>query len=193
MRIELSRYVHRCGLVALPFLFCALAGCGIGGKGSVSGTVTVNGKPLSMGMIVFTPASGTPVAAEISDGKYEATGVPTGEVKVSLDLHNLKLIADQAKSGMKGMAGMAAKFGKGGDVNKEKSLNPGGANMAKMPEGAKEMLAKQQQSAGDAKRRQKEALALLPEIPEKYTDPAQSGWTLKVSGGSNTFDAKVTK
>jgi hypothetical protein len=187
MRTGHSRLFHRCGFVLLPLLFCALAGCG-GGKGSVSGTVTVNDKPLPMGMIVFTPATGAAVAAEIKDGKYEAVGVPAGDVKVSLDLRNLKLIADQSK----GAGGMAAQFGKSADPVKEQSLKPSASN-PKMPAEAKAQLAEQMKSMAEANRLQKEALALLPQIPEKYTNPDQSGWTLKVSGGSNTFDAKVTK
>ncbi|MBP3960862.1 hypothetical protein J8F10_37040 [Gemmata sp. G18] len=145
-----------------------------------------------MGNIVFTPESGPSVVAEIHDGKYSAEGVPTGDVKVSLDLRNLKTIAEQTAP-KTGPAGMAAKFGKmsGDDAAKQKSLNPGaGANI---PPEAKEQLAQQQKNSAEASRLQKETLPLISGIPEKYSDPNQSGWTVKVSRGDNTFDAKVTK
>jgi hypothetical protein len=187
------RWTRLCGFVALAVLLVTSAsGCG-GGKGNVSGEVTVGGKPLPMGIITFTPATGSAVSAEIVDGKYNAVGVPVGTVNVSLDLSHLKELS--GKGGPQGgAAAMAAKFGKGEDEAKQKSMHPEKASgMPAMPEGAKEYFAKQKQASADTGRKVKDALALLPEIPQKYTDPKQSGWTLNVSKGDNTFDAKVTK
>lgn len=181
--------LRRWGILALPLFLVAVAG-GCGGKGNVSGTVTVNGKPLPMGSIVFTPEHGPAVAAEIVDGKYSAVGVPAGDVKVSLNLSNLQLLADQAKP-KTGVEAMAAKFGKGSEGAKKASMNPG-ANPHLPPE-AKEQVAAQQKASEEANRRQKEALSLLKEIPQKYTDPNTSGWTVKVSVTGTTFDANVTK
>ncbi len=188
------RFTRFCVAIALASLLVTFAsGCGGGGKGTVSGEVTVGGKPLPMGIIVFTPDSGPAVAAEILDGKYSAVGVPSGNVSVSLDLNSLKQQAEKAgpKSGG-GAAAVAAKFGKSDDVGKQKSMAPGTGGPG-MPDEAKEYYAKQKESNAEAGRRIKDALVLLPEIPEKYSDPKLSGWSLKVSKGDNTFDAKVVK
>jgi hypothetical protein len=51
----------------------ALLGCGQGGRVSVEGTVTLDGKPLKEGTVQFTPLAGTngPTAgANIVDGKF---------------------------------------------------------------------------------------------------------------------------
>lgn len=191
MWVRHRRFARSCGAIALASLLVTFAsGCG-GGKGTVSGEVTVDGKPMPMGIIVFTPDSGLAVAAEIVDGKYSAVGVPSGNVSVSLDLNSLKQQAEKAAP-KSGAAGMAAKFGKSDDPAKQKSMAPGGGGPA-MPDVAKEYYANQKDANVEAGRRIKEALALLPQIPEKYTDPKKSGWTLKVSRGENTFDAKVAK
>jgi hypothetical protein len=145
-----------------------------------------------MGVIVFTPDTGASVSAEIVDGKYSAVGVPTGNVKVSLDLSGLKLIAEQeGRKGAGTATGMAAKFGKGPDAAKQKSMTP--PKGTEMPAKAKEQFALLEKTGAEAKHRSEEAIPLLKQIPDKYTDPNASGWTLKVSTGGNTFDAKVTK
>ncbi len=196
MRCGQNRSTWCVGALALSLcLLTFSSGCGKGGKGNVSGEVTVDGKPLPIGTIVFTPSQGPAVAAEIIDGKYSAIGVPTGDVKVSLDLNSLKMLADQAAP-KGGAVGMGAKFGKGApeDTTKKKSMAPtappGGVEM---PSEAKAQLAAQAQAGAEANRRSKDAVILFKLIPDKYTDPNASGWTLKVSSGDNTFDAKVTK
>ena len=196
MRCGQNRSTWCVGALALSLcLLTFSSGCGKGGKGNVSGEVTVAGKPLPIGTIVFTPSQGPAVAAEIIDGKYSAIGVPTGDVKVSLDLNSLKMLADQvAPKG--GAAAVGAAFGKGvpEDTTKKKSMAPtappGGVEM---PPEAKAQLAAQAQAGAEANRRSKDAVILFKLIPDKYTDPNASGWTLKVSSGDNTFDAKVTK
>jgi hypothetical protein len=58
-------------LVVLSGLFSA-SGCGPA-TATVSGEVTVDGKPLDRGLIVFSPAdsNGEPARARIQNGKYE--------------------------------------------------------------------------------------------------------------------------
>lgn len=55
--------------------------------GTVTGTVTLNGKPAKGGMISFMPASGgVPVTAAFdSNGIYKAENVPAGPVMVSVE------------------------------------------------------------------------------------------------------------
>lgn len=191
MRFGRANCVRRAGAGALLLLLALTGGCG-GGKGEVSGEVTVDGKPLTLGAIVFTPASGPAVAAEVVDGKYRATGVPTGDCKVSLDLSTLKqLVAQNAPK--TGAAAFGAKFGKGQDAAKEKSMNPSAGAMKEMPGEAKQQLQEQQKATAEGQRRAKDGAGQLTAVDAKYTDPNTSGWTIKVSVGANTFDAKVGK
>jgi hypothetical protein len=66
----------------------AVVGCG-GGKGSVSGAVTVDGESVDDGSIVFTPTGGAgrPVGTSIKDGKYaidDDRGLVAGAHKVEI-------------------------------------------------------------------------------------------------------------
>jgi hypothetical protein len=60
-----------------------VAGCG-GGKGSLSGTVTVKGKPLPAGTVTAKCADGTVAAGSVSNGRYQVDGVSRGTVKISV-------------------------------------------------------------------------------------------------------------
>jgi len=66
---------------------CALVAVGCDGSkfADVSGTVTVDGKPVETGSITFVPADGLSSTAggEIKDGKYSVK-VPVGMMKVSI-------------------------------------------------------------------------------------------------------------
>jgi hypothetical protein len=53
--------------------------------GSVEGKVTLNGKPLAKGKVVFHPKEGKPVEAEIKDGQYKAKDVPAGATTVVVE------------------------------------------------------------------------------------------------------------
>lgn len=74
-----SRLVTRLARVVGLAGLCALAGCGGGGDPNlvhVSGTVTVDGKPLPLGLIVFEPDPakgnrGQQGHADIKDGKFD--------------------------------------------------------------------------------------------------------------------------
>ncbi len=70
---------------ALLLALLALAGCGGGSMAEVSGTVTLDGKPIELGAIQFFPADGKSVTTggAIKDGRYSVQ-VPIGIKKVSL-------------------------------------------------------------------------------------------------------------
>ena len=75
------------GLTA--FLFAALfsSGCGdSSAKGTVSGNIKVNGKPLKSGLITFDSQVGKrdPYSAKIIDGYYQTTEIPVGATKISI-------------------------------------------------------------------------------------------------------------
>jgi hypothetical protein len=67
-------------------LALAPAGCG-NGKGDISGTVRVNGAPVSSGRVTFTSEkqNGTSVIGAIgTDGRYKVAGCPPGPVKITV-------------------------------------------------------------------------------------------------------------
>ena len=73
-------------LLAFCSVSLAAHGCSSdSSKGSVSGTVTLDGQPLQSGLIRFVPVDGqTPTAeATITDGEFSAE-VPVGEKQVSI-------------------------------------------------------------------------------------------------------------
>jgi hypothetical protein len=71
------------GLFVVGLVFAA--GCGSDpGRGSVKGKITVGGKPLAKGAIVFIPTTGNrdPYTAAITNGEYAMPDMPGGPAKV---------------------------------------------------------------------------------------------------------------
>jgi hypothetical protein len=71
-------------LSASAFAAFALAGCGAS-NARVSGNVTVDGRPIKFGTILFVGPAGTSVSARINDGAYEAVNVPVGQVRIAVE------------------------------------------------------------------------------------------------------------
>jgi len=81
-------------LFRIPVLVFAASICGCGGgsgepRGAVSGNVTMDGQPVELGQITFTPTgkTGTVTGAEIKGGKYsipKVDGPVVGGHKVSI-------------------------------------------------------------------------------------------------------------
>jgi hypothetical protein len=62
------------------FLIASATGCGNSGLAKVSGRVTVGGRPVTSGMIMFYPASGPGAVGEIMpDGTYTLTTYRSGD------------------------------------------------------------------------------------------------------------------
>jgi hypothetical protein len=73
-------------VISLCALSMATSGCSTeAGKGTVSGTVTLDGQPLKDGLIRFVPVDGQTATAEamIVDGEFRAL-LPIGEKRVSI-------------------------------------------------------------------------------------------------------------
>lgn len=71
--------------VLFGLALAALAGCAADTMAEVKGTVTVDGKPLAHGALVFTPVKDLPVTGcEVKDGAYTVR-VHLGEMKVSVN------------------------------------------------------------------------------------------------------------
>jgi hypothetical protein len=167
----------------MPALFLPAVGCAPG-KSPVSGTVTLDGKPVNAGTIVFVPAKGAAVSAQIQDGKYSAENVPQGDLKVSVDNRDIKIAVEEAQ-----------KFKRPGTGKETPSrLGPGAKIPANpsMPPEAKAAMEKQQHEMAESAKQTKEMIAKYRPIPEKYWDPNTSGLTCKVGKGPNTFDVPLS-
>lgn len=85
----MKKVASRIAAVSLASVVCLAAGCGQPGK--VSGVVTLDGAPLSTGVITFNPAVSGPSAygAIGADGRYElrtgaTAGLAAGEYVVTV-------------------------------------------------------------------------------------------------------------
>lgn len=74
-----------------PLLFLVLVGCGGGKPATVTGIVTIDGKPLSNGTVTYSPAGGGMKAIGLikSDGSYQIktnsdAGIDIGEYDVAV-------------------------------------------------------------------------------------------------------------
>lgn len=76
---------HRVGLAAcLAVLALAAAGCGPS-RATVSGKVTLHGKPVTAGTVLFVGANNQIATGKLDDeGRYVAPRVPLGSVKVGV-------------------------------------------------------------------------------------------------------------
>src|SRR5437016_971617 len=72
------------GPLAAGWLFLSLCGCGQS-RGKVSGTVSLEGKPLTLGTVVLTREGTAPINAVIAkDGTYTVQDVPYGKILVTV-------------------------------------------------------------------------------------------------------------
>lgn len=149
------------GLFVLPLALIAV-GCG-SGQGTVSGKVSYQGKDVPGGTVFILPSKGGSVSGAIKeDGTYSIAKVPSGPAKVTVETESVKP-ASAAPAQARGDASFYSKMPK----------PP--ADLAKGDVTIGPSL-----SRGDAKR-------YVP-IPAKYNDPDQSGLSLTVKGGKNSFD-----
>jgi hypothetical protein len=77
-----ARVAPRWGGGLAVCLALLVAGCS--SRGTVSGTVTYQGKPLPSGTVTFIPERGPAVTAVIDEGKYTAEKVAAGPAKVAV-------------------------------------------------------------------------------------------------------------
>jgi hypothetical protein len=67
-----------------PVLLFLLAGCS--SKGTVTGKITYQGKPLPVGTVVFVPEQGgQAITSDIRDGEYKIVKISPGPVKIAID------------------------------------------------------------------------------------------------------------
>jgi hypothetical protein len=156
-------------LVAL-LLLPVVAGCGPG-QGKVTGRVLYDGKPLPGGRVTFMPeGAANPVTVMLDEqGNYEAV-LPTGEVKVSVDNHELEPRPTLPTGIPPGLPGGAA---------------------AKLKEA---MRQNPQKASGAVDPRMHDKLPgkYVP-IPKKYFDYSKSGISFTVQRGDMKHDIELPK
>jgi hypothetical protein len=82
------------------FLVAALAGCG-DGKGTVNGTVTLDGESVANGAVTFVKTEGEPVreGAVIRNGSFQ-TRLPPGKYRV--EVNGRKVVGKKTQKGFNG-------------------------------------------------------------------------------------------
>src|SRR5436305_1236652 len=75
-------------ILGLAMLLLALAGCGMGAKADVIGTVRFDGRPLTSGSVNFIASDGRTVYSVIGpEGQYSIRGVALGKAQVTVVSH----------------------------------------------------------------------------------------------------------
>lgn len=169
-RILLQR-VFLPGMLAL--WVASAVGCG-GGKATVTGKVTIDGKPLPAGRISFVPSKGgAGVGADIKDGQYTVEKVPVGSVKVTVETTTIKTKIDA-------LTVAAQQFAR--------SQPPPNA---KVPENAKQSLEEERKEAEKKNQELKDLRTKYVPVPEKYGKDNETPITTEVKPGTNTFDVTL--
>ena len=96
--------MFRCKCVCAFYLALCLVALAVAARaaaaetGSVEGKVTVNGKPLAKGKVIFHPKESKPIEAEVKDGDYNAKDVPAGELPVTIEGDGVPKLFQLAKT-----------------------------------------------------------------------------------------------
>lgn len=164
--------------LAPAVLLVALCGCGGGSNaGSVQGKVTLDGKPVTGGTLVFYSETGSYSAGIRPDGTYSITDMPPGDMTVTVETEsvnpkNNKTVAYTGQSqggnkmyGGKGGSGGAPVGPDGKKYNQENSPIPEGAPTAQ----------------GE-----------YVKIPDRYADKSKSGIKKSITGGKQQVDIELT-
>jgi hypothetical protein len=162
-------------LGVLGLVLSATAGCG--GKGTVSGKVTLDGEPLPAGTITFQSKSGKAASGAITDGQYSVPGVPTGEVSVSVETAT---VLEKSKAAAQGYA-----------IFVKNRQMPTAESASKMPPEAKARFEEEDKRGQNLQKEAEEWKAKYRFLPDKYSKPETSGLTTKVSG-STTYDVPLS-
>jgi hypothetical protein len=134
----------------------------------VSGTVTLNGKPLPAGWICFHGKAGKEVRIAFADGKYQLKNAPTGEIKITIDTDSIRAMAEVLRDRWQALETRASLL---------KAAKKEDAELAKQIE--------------ETKRRVKVTFEKFVKIPAKYGQKETTPLTLSVKKGSQNADIKL--
>jgi len=155
--------------VCLPLLvlLVVVVGCKSGNPNapaSVSGQVIYKGEKLTAGTVSFHSKDKGIYAAVIgADGTFRAVDIPVGDMQVTVDTEMANPEKEKKAAEYKGGGGGGPKYGKAGGGGVSKKAAP----LSPRPDGA---------SSAEGK---------YVKIPSKYSDPAKSGLTAKITAGKN--------
>ncbi len=156
--------MRRFVLICLPLFSLSVLAAGCGSEGTVSGKVYYKGEPLTGGAVHFVHEgkSGNYTSVIGTDGSYSIPRLPRGQAKISV-------------TGMTGTTkGVPASLFKG----------MAGKRIAKA---FKKMETTEKPESGGGGKPGNASKAL----PEKYSDPDESGLKVFVTGGNQSFDIKM--
>ena len=144
-------------------LFVLAVGCG-SKEGSISGKVYYKGQLVTAGSVNFVPEGGKHAfASQIKkDGTYSVSKVPPGPAKIGVVTGSSK---PPTAADMKQMGRGAQRAQKGMEEQKSRLQEKGKPAEA---------------GGGEA-----------VHVPEKYSDPENSGLKVDVTGGKQQFDIKI--
>jgi hypothetical protein len=158
--------MRRFVLMCLPLFSLSVLAAGCGREGTVSGKIYYKGQSVTGGNVYFFPEAKSGNYASIigTDGSYTISKLPPGPAKIAV---------------MVGTKGVPP------DVTKRM----GGQFVAK---GMKEMgrIGRAASSGGEASGNAAGTKDNIS-VPKKYTNPEESGLTIDVTGGKQTFDIKL--
>jgi hypothetical protein len=168
VKAHLYRLVPGFRYVLAGLLLAGAVGCNK--KGTVSGKVTYDGKPVLVGTVTFHTEKRQVVAAIDDNGVYTVTGVPLGEAKITVD-------TSTAEALRKAPAGP-----------------PGGPPKdIKAPKDFQSQIEKEGGAANQQLKERAERARNTPDVPTAYTKPDTSGVTLTVKAGSQEFNIDLPK
>jgi len=105
------KHTRQIALICLPLSLLVVLALGCGGNssapGRLSGTVRLDGAPVTGGMIVVHTKIGTMQGPISPSGSYTITDIPAGEWKVTVDTEALNPDAKKATAGVYQKKGMS--------------------------------------------------------------------------------------
>jgi hypothetical protein len=153
-----SRWMER----GWTLLFCLLLLTGCSSKGTVSGRITYQGKPIPQGIVLFVPEKGQSITGTITDGQYQVKGIVSGTAKIAVQTPKANVSKAPTGSGQV----------KGKEIPKDAPLPPG------IDPSIFDFNAQISQVKSTS-------------IPEKYGDPEKSGLTCTVKGGAQEHNIEL--
>ncbi len=82
-----SSLLRSSSIVGLSLLVLLLSSCGGRPTGDVSGKISYNNRPLSLGTVAMIAEDGTVASGMISDGQYKVEGVPIGPATIIIHVY----------------------------------------------------------------------------------------------------------
>jgi len=173
---DLSRVALRFVLIAVSPLLLLTTGCS--SEGSISGTISFEGKPLTGGKVLFWTSTGSQTADIQQDGTYTIPKIATGSAKIAVDTSSARGPASSGTNPMMGSGMMPNKGLPPGGLKDGQPKNMQPSKGADLPAA----MADTPLYNTPAKR------APAQKIPDNYADPEKSGLTYTIVSGPQTHN-----